>query len=172
IAINLAGSDLLANEFYNTLIVVATHKPEVLRMLTPALTENSIVSHQQPLFSTLQVLTWLVFELALDDYGIGQPSLCILRQLPVNCIKLDKSFLHKVPDDQRQTQLIQSVMQMAKTLKLQLVIEGVETDIQRRFLQRLGAQIMQGYFFAKPMPVEHWLKQLKPAQQKVAVTEA
>lgn len=172
IAINLAGSDLLANEFYNTLIDVATHKPEVLRMLTLELTENSIVSHQQPLFNKLQVLNRLGFELALDDFGIGQASLSILSKLPVNCIKLDKSFLHKVPDDQRQTQLIQSVMQMAKTLKLQLVIEGVETDIQRRFLQRLGAQIMQGYFFAKPMPVEHWLKQLKPAQQKVAVTEA
>lgn len=161
IAINLAGSDLLSNEFYNTLIDVATHKPEILRMLTLELTENSIVSHQQPLFNKLQVLNRLGFELALDDFGIGQASLSILSKLPVNCIKLDKSFLHKVPDDQRQTQLIQSVMQMAKTLKLQLVIEGVETDIQRRFLQRLGAQIMQGYLFSKPMPVSHWLTQLK-----------
>ncbi|WP_019676789.1 EAL domain-containing protein [Arsukibacterium perlucidum] len=160
VAINLTGSDLLCDEFYNTLIDIATHQPQLLSMLSLELTENSVVRHQQPLFNKLLVLTRLGYVIALDDFGTGQASLSTLSQLPVSTIKLDRTFLQNIPADQRQTQLIQSVMQMAKTLKLAVIIEGVETDIQRRFLQSLGAQMMQGYYFSRPLPVDHWLRQL------------
>lgn len=160
IAINLTGSDLLCDKFYNTLIDIATHQPKMLKMLSLELTENSVVRHQQPLFNKLSVLTRLGYDIALDDFGTGQATLSTLSQLPVSTIKLDKSFLINIPADHRQTMLIQSVMQMAKTLKLAMIIEGVETDIQRRFLQSLGAKKMQGYYFSKPMPVDHWLTQL------------
>ena len=160
IAINLTGSDLLSDEFYNALIDIATHQPHMLQMLSLELTENSVIRHQQPLFNKLLVLARLGYEIALDDFGTGQASLSTLSQLPVSSIKLDKTFLQNIPANQRQTQLIQSVMQMAKTLKLELILEGVETDIQRRFLHSLGAQLMQGYYFSKPKPVAHWLTQL------------
>ena len=129
-------------------------------MLSLELTENSVIRHQQPLFNKLLVLGRLGYDIALDDFGTGQASLSTLSQLPVSSIKLDKTFLQNIPANQRQTQLIQSVMQMAKTLKLQLILEGVESDIQRRFLHSLGAQLMQGYYFSKPQPVAHWLTQL------------
>ncbi|KKO45325.1 hypothetical protein WG68_11415 [Arsukibacterium ikkense] len=160
VAINLTGSDLLSDEFYNTLIDIATHQPQLLQMLSLELTENSVVRHQQPLFNKLLVLTRLGYDIALDDFGTGQASLSTLSQLSVSTVKLDRTFLQNIPADQRQTQLIQSVMQMAKTLKLALIIEGVETDIQRRFLQSLGAQLMQGYYFSRPQPVAYWLTQL------------
>lgn len=160
VAINLTGSDLLSETFYSALIDVATHQPELLQRLQLELTENSVIRHQKPLFNKLLVLARLGFDIALDDFGTGQASLSTLSQLPVSTIKLDKSFLHNVPANQRQIQLIQSVMQMAKTLKLSLLIEGVENDLQRRFLHSLGANLMQGYYFAKPQPLEYWLTKL------------
>lgn len=157
IAINLTGSDLLAAPFYNELVHIATHQPALLEQLTLELTENSIAKHQQPLFDKLHALKRLGYTLALDDFGTGQASLSMLNKLPVDTVKLDRSFLLNVPTDTRQTQLVQSVMQMTKALKLKLVIEGVETELQQRFLTSLGAEQLQGYWFSKPMPVAYWL---------------
>ncbi|HEX5793551.1 MAG TPA: EAL domain-containing protein, partial [Rheinheimera sp.] len=160
LAINLTGTDLLAADFYNELVNIATHQPELLKQLTLELTENSIAKHQQPLFDKLHALKKLGFMLALDDFGTGQASLSMLNKLPVDTVKLDKSFLQEVPANPRQTQLVQSVMLMTKALKLRLVIEGVETELQQRFLRSLGAEQLQGYWFSRPKPVSHWLQQL------------
>ena len=157
VAINLTGTDLLAAEFYNELVNIATHQSELLAYLTLELTENSIANHLQPLYDKLHALKKLGFELALDDFGTGQASLSMLNKLPVDTVKLDKSFLLGVPTNPRQTQLVQSVMLMTKALKLNLVIEGVETELQQRFLQSLGSQLMQGYLFSRPQPLSHWL---------------
>ena len=170
VAINLAGSDLLVNTFYNALIDVATHQPTLLSQLTLELTENSIISHKQPLFDKIHALKKLGFSIALDDFGTGQASLSMLSKLPVDKIKLDRSFLKEIPHNPVQVRLVQSVIQLAAALQLKLVIEGIETDIQRRFLIKLGCKQMQGYFFAKPAPVAYWLKQLKASRVNCAVT--
>jgi len=170
VAINLAGSDLLVNTFYTALVDVATHQPTLLSQLTLELTENSIISHKQPLFDKIHALKKLGFSIALDDFGTGQASLSMLSKLPVNKIKLDRSFIKDVPHNPVQVRLVQSVIQLAAALQLKLVVEGVETDIQRRFLIKLGCNQMQGYFFAKPAPVAYWLKQLKPAKASSLLT--
>jgi len=170
VAINLAGSDLLVHSFYNALIDVATHQPDLLNQLTLELTENSIISHKQPLFDKIHALKKLGFNIALDDFGTGQASLSMLSKLPVDKIKLDRSFVKEIPHNPVQVRLVQSVIQLAAALQLKLVIEGIETDIQRRFLIKLGCKQMQGYFFAKPAPVAHWLKQLATSKVNRAVT--
>jgi len=170
VAINLAGSDLLVNSFYNTLIDVATHQPALLTQLTLELTENSIISHKQPLFDKIHALKKLGFSIALDDFGTGQASLSMLSKLPVDKIKLDRSFLKDIPHNPVQVRLVQSVIQLAAALQLKLVVEGVETDIQRRFLIKLGCKQMQGYFFAKPAPVAYWFKQLNAEQTSSPLT--
>lgn len=171
IAINLTGSDLLAAPFYNELVHIATHQPALLQQLTLELTENSIAKHQQPLFDKLHALKRLGYTLALDDFGTGQASLSMLNKLPVDTVKLDRSFLLNVPADPRQTQLVQSVILMTKALKLRLVIEGVETEVQQRFLSSLGAEQLQGYWFSKPMPVAHWLVHFSQQKNKASAAE-
>jgi len=161
IAINLSGSDVITSNFYNALVDLATHRPQLLKYLTLELTENSIVSHQQPLFDKLAVLQKLGFSIALDDFGTGQASLSMLTKLPLDTMKLDKSFLRDIPHNKMQVQLVQTVIQLAKALNLHLVLEGVETDVQRRFMAQLGCKLMQGYFFSKPQPAQHWLDTLK-----------
>src|SRR5690606_1382053 len=171
IAINLTGSDLLAAPFYNELVHIATHQPALLQQLTLELTENSIAKHQQPLFDKLHALKRLGYTLALDDFGTGQASLSMLNKLPVDTVKLDRSFLLNVPADPRQTQLVQSVMLMTKALKLRLVIEGVETEVQQRFLSSLGAEQLQGYWFSKPKPVAHWLVHFSQQKSEESAAE-
>lgn len=169
LAINLAGSDLLVHSFYNALIDIATHQPNLLSQLTLELTENSIISHKQPLFDKIHALKKLGFSIALDDFGTGQASLSMLSKLPVDKIKLDRSFLKDIPHNPVQVRLVQSVIQLAAALQLKLVIEGVETDIQRRFLIKLGCKQMQGYFFAKPAPLAYWLTQLSAKKAAIAL---
>lgn len=82
----------------------------------------------------------------------------MLSKLAVDKIKLDRSFLKDIPHNPVQVRLVQSVIQLAAALQLKLVVEGVETDIQRRFLIKLGCKQMQGYFFAKPARLRIGLK--------------
>src|SRR5690606_40486630 len=89
---------------------------------------------------------------ALDDFGTGYASLTHLQQLPVDVIKIDRSFIEKIdPTDLEATTVIDAVVQMAKRLGIQTVAEGVETWEQVRYLKASGCSIVQGYLFSPPI---------------------
>jgi EAL domain-containing protein (putative c-di-GMP-specific phosphodiesterase class I) len=94
----------------------------------------------------------LGFRIALDDFGTGYASLSRLRQLPVDVIKLDRSFLGSLADDLATQTLVGMVIGLAEPLQLDVVVEGVETEAQRDVLVRLGCERAQGFLFAPPAP--------------------
>ena len=90
---------------------------------------------------------------ALDDFGTGYASLTHLQQLPVDVIKIDRSFTERIdPSDPKATAVIDAVLQMAKRLGLQTVAEGIETVDQARYLRARGCTIGQDYLFDRPLP--------------------
>ncbi|MFB6262304.1 MAG: EAL domain-containing protein, partial [Bradymonadaceae bacterium] len=91
---------------------------------------------------------------AIDDFGTGYSSLQYLRQLAADALKIDRSFVRGLPDDQRDRILIESMIDMGRKFDLAVVVEGIESDAQRRLLADLGASIGQGYHFARPMTGE------------------
>ena len=92
----------------------------------------------------------------MDDFGSGYSSLNMLHELNIDIIKLDAYFLHlNNTSDRKGMRILESIVNMAKTLTLPIIVEGVETESQKDYLMSLGCRYMQGYFFYKPMPVEN-----------------
>jgi EAL domain-containing protein (putative c-di-GMP-specific phosphodiesterase class I) len=100
------------------------------------------------------------FSLALDDFGTGYSSLSYLRHLPFNKIKIDRSFVMDIDHDPRAARLLAHMVQLCAALGMSTVAEGVETEAQFRTLRDLGVQEFQGYYFARPAPVDDWIAQL------------
>lgn len=98
------------------------------------------------------------FIVSIDDFGSGFSALNLLKDLPVDIIKIDQEFLNSSGDDDRGKKVLRNVINMCKDLKLDVVTEGIETEEQRDFIVRCGCQIAQGYFYSKPLPVDEFDK--------------
>jgi EAL domain-containing protein (putative c-di-GMP-specific phosphodiesterase class I) len=99
------------------------------------------------------------FRLSMDDFGSGYSSLNLLRQLPVDVLKLDRGFLDECDtadtagNSFRGRRIVTHVISMAKDLEMSVLAEGVETKMQKEFLQQARCDMIQGYYYAKPMPI-------------------
>ncbi len=93
-------------------------------------------------------------KLALDDFGTGYSSLTYLRQLPLDLLKIDRSFIRDLETNASDRAIVQTILDFAQNLKLSVVAEGVETERQLLLLRQLGCRAFQGFLFARPMPNE------------------
>ena len=125
------------------------------------LTESLLANSIGETISTMQRLKTLGFRLAIDDFGTGYSSLSYLRQMPVDTIKIDKSFVFGMLDNQADFDIITSTIAMVRKLGLEVVAEGVETQAQCKALLQHHCDIGQGYLFAKPLPAVDLAVQLK-----------
>ena len=104
-----------------------------------------------PLELTLQQLRGLGLLVTVDDFGLGYSSLGQLKGLPANSMKVDRSFIANVPDDQSSTAIAEAMIAMAKRLKLKVIAEGVETRAQLDFLRSNHCEVFQGFLFSQPV---------------------
>ncbi|MEF9992427.1 MAG: GGDEF domain-containing protein [Romboutsia sp.] len=99
----------------------------------------------------LNELKSLGLKISMDDFGVGQSSLSNLRMLPIDILKLDRGFIVDIENDSKSRKIIKTIIELAKSLELKVVAEGVENKAQRDYLEALGCDIIQGYYYAKPM---------------------
>lgn len=126
-------------------------------------TESLIAQRELEFSATLNRLSALGLRLHLDDFGTGYSSLSRLQQLPLHALKIDRSFISSLRDEH--TVMVHTIVEMARSLGLQVIAEGVETLGQYHLLCQLEVDLMQGYLFAKPMPeaqLRDWLAQYRP----------
>lgn len=116
------------------------------------LTESAMASDSATVINTLSRLDALGVTLAIDDFGTGYSSMSYLRQLPVDKVKIDRSFVAELTTDEGAAAIVETVIRLAHTLGLKVTAEGIETPEQLASLRRLGCDYGQGYFFARPMP--------------------
>ena len=100
----------------------------------------------------------------MDDFGSGYSSLNILKDLTVDVLKLDMKFIQNFERSSRASIIMESVVQMAHNLGIDTVVEGVETETQVEFLKEIGCNVVQGYYYAKPMSTEECLDLLRNEQ--------
>jgi len=116
------------------------------------LTESVLLRRDERIHSDLMELKVTGVRLAIDDFGTGYSSLSYLRELPIDVLKIDKSFVEGIATSEQRLALVEGIIQIARTLHLKVIAEGIETEVQRDLLVSMGCQFGQGYLLA--MPVE------------------
>jgi diguanylate cyclase len=114
------------------------------------ITESMMLDDIESCSTKLQALRRLGVSIALDDFGTGYSSLAYLESLPIDCIKIDRSFVSKIIDLNQNAPMIEAVIAIAKSLRMDVLAEGVETEVQRLTLLKMGCKMMQGYYFYRP----------------------
>ncbi len=166
IAVNVSTRDLLDGTFAQRVAACLQRHGVAARQISLEITESALMEDPQHALATLQQLAALGIELAIDDYGTGYSSLSYLKQLPVQALKIDRSFVAQMAHDARDASIVQSTLELAHHLGLHVVAEGVEDEPTLQRLRDLGCDWAQGYHIAKPMPWEQfapWLERQRPA---------
>ncbi|MEQ1779199.1 MAG: EAL domain-containing protein, partial [Nitrosomonas sp.] len=125
------------------------------------LTESMFMEHAEQSVNILKTLKALGVRLAIDDFGTGYSSLTYLKRFPIDKLKIDQSFVRGLPHDPNDREIAATIIAMARSLKLAVLAEGVETEQQLTYLRQHGCDYYQGYLFYKPAPaaeLEVWLR--------------
>ncbi len=117
-------------------------------------TESTLMQDQIAAIHTLRKLKSMGIAIAMDDFGTGYSSLATLHAFPFDKIKLDQSFVRKLPDDMSAVAIVRTVLALGASLKIPVLAEGIETLAQRMFLMHEGCKEGQGYLMAKPAPLD------------------
>ena len=120
------------------------------------ITESAVMLDVPKQVALIQKLQAERFIVEMDDFGSGYSSLNTLKDIPVDILKLDMKFMAKSQNSQRSADIVQMMVAMADKLSMPVIAEGVETKEQADFLGSVGCDIIQGYYYAKPMPVEEF----------------
>jgi len=149
-AVNISAVQMVHDDLYET-VLQATKKaglnPSYLEL---ELTETYIMDNPKESRQLMQKLKTLGVTLAIDDFGIGYSSLSYLKQFPIDCLKVDRSFIRDIPDDSDDMAISKAIIALGKSLGLKVLAEGVENEIQKSFLLKEDCYFAQGYFYSQP----------------------
>lgn len=159
VSINVSPKQLLENGFIDSLITTCINKKIRFNQVAIEITESVFVESFTDVVKKLEAIYRLGFKIYLDDFGTGYNSLKYLKDLPVTTIKIDSSFIRNILQDNKAYGIVESIIQLAHSLKMDVVAEGVETEEELKLLKKLGADYIQGYFISRPKPVDEVIKE-------------
>lgn len=163
IAVNCSALNLGRDELYEEIEDALRCNGVLPRRLELEVTENALMGNISNTIQLLKRIRAMGVSLSIDDFGTGYSSLAYLKRLPLDTVKIDRSFIIDIPQSPQDMEIVQAIIVMAHTLHLKVVTEGVESPAQLDFLSRYGCDYVQGYLFSKPMPLE----QLRPLIQEL-----
>jgi EAL domain-containing protein (putative c-di-GMP-specific phosphodiesterase class I) len=157
VGVNLSPTELARSSLLSEVRALLPERLPAGRALEIEVTEQAAFDDLASASATLAGLRALGVRVALDDFGQGFSSLAHLRQLPIDVLKIDRAFVRGLPSDAADAALVRAVVQVATALGVRVVAEGVETREQADALRALGVHEGQGYYFARPLPLEEAL---------------
>ena len=125
------------------------------------ITESAYTDNSQQIIDTVKGLRDKGFCIEMDDFGSGYSSLNMLTSLPIDALKLDMKFIRNICTDKKACRLVEIMIEIARLLEVPVIAEGVETKEQMMLLKELGCDIIQGYYFSKPLPPEEFEKLIR-----------
>lgn len=157
ISFNISRLHLYNKEFPNQLVEIADKYGIPTTELEIEITESVFIKDTAELIRMVDMLEEKGFRVSIDDFGSGYSALNLLKDIPVNTIKIDKEFLQVSSNNSRGKKVIRNVIAMCRDLKLDVVTEGIETKEQVDFITSCGCQIAQGFYYAQPIPEEEFI---------------
>lgn len=155
ISVNISRMHFFDNAFREKLVMLSAEYNVPPQLVALELTESAFLNNADSIYNNLQQLRSIGFALSMDDFGTGYSSMTMLKNQPVDEIKIDKGFIDDIEDNQEQI-IVSSIVNMLKALNKRIVVEGVETQAQRNFLLEQNCLHAQGFLYYKPMPISEF----------------
>jgi diguanylate cyclase (GGDEF)-like protein len=171
LSVNLSARQLQAAGIVEELLQTLQDAPFPPQLLALEVTESVMMQHPELVADRLTRLREHGVMIAVDDFGTGYSSMSVLAQLPMDAIKIDQSFVRRLESGSDAVAIVQAIIELAHTLQLQTIGEGIETEAQWKLLQRLGCEEGQGYFFSHPLTapaMEIFLQNQSPSKPSLA----
>lgn len=153
--LNFYNRDLL--DFLLSLVEKYELEPSMIRL---EIMETAYIDEPEKMVEIIEEFRACGFVVMLDDFGSGHSSLSMLKNLPVDCLKIDISFTREAETSKRVYSILKFIMELSKELEMEVIVEGVETKEQLKVIQSLGGHEIQGYYFGKPVPKEDFMRTL------------
>lgn len=154
LALNISMKQLEDVNFIDSIqknIQMHHFKPEWLEL---EITEGHMMKNAVEIIDKLKQISNLGISISIDDFGTGYSSLSLLKRLPINRLKIDKSFIQDIPDDEEDIAIINAIIALAKSLNLDIIAEGIETSAQANFLMSKDCMSVQGHYYSHPIEKE------------------
>ncbi len=158
VAVNISARQVVSDAFVKTIYNTVNNVGILPKQLEIEITESILMTSLDEAICKLNKIKALGFNLALDDFGTGDSSLTYLGKLPIETIKIDKSFIDMIENDISGAKMIGAIINMAKAINMEVIAEGVETEKQLAYLVKEGCSCIQGYLFSKPLTEENTFK--------------
>lgn len=170
LSINVSPAQLIKDNFVDNVCEITKRYGISNAYITIEITENVLISDVETSKAIIESLRQHGFDVSLDDFGTGYSSLSYLSQLPINEIKIDRSFILEFLSSEQSLSLVKSIILIAESCHMSVVAEGVETNEQYQTLKRLGCDIIQGYFFSKPIDIDELYSHYPPELDHCTLT--
>jgi len=151
ISINISGLQLKSIQFLSSVKNILEETGMNPANLTFEITESTIIDQSYTVLHTIEEIRKLGISVAIDDFGISYSSLSVLKNFPIEILKIDKSFVREMVSDDKGYKIVNAIINIAKSLDMRIVAEGVEDSTQLELLDELGCQYIQGFFISKPV---------------------
>ncbi len=161
ISVNFSRVHITSETFLSDLCSIVDRYNVPHDLIELEITESAAIEDEKGLLKFLDDVHNSGFTLAMDDFGSGYSSLGSLKNMPIDTLKLDRSFFTNAIDDSRTSAVVESVAYLTQKLKIKTVAEGIEVKSQIDMLKSFGFDVVQGYYYAKPMPCEEFVEMLK-----------
>lgn len=164
LAVNVSAQQFKRCHIYDLVARILAQTGFPASHLELELTESGLMEQQDTVIENLNQLRTLGILLAIDDFGTGYSSLAYLKRFPLDTLKIDKSFIEDIPQDQDSVEIATTIIAMGNTLGFKVLAEGVENKKQLDFLQKIGCDSFQGYYKSKALPAEEFSELLRNSQ--------
>ncbi|WDU65044.1 EAL domain-containing response regulator [Pseudomonas poae] len=153
VSVNVSGHQLIEGDLIADIGRILTRTGVAPHWLEVELTEGSLMENTQHTIASLQRLRAMGVKISIDDFGTGYSSLAYLRRFPIDTLKIDIAFIREVTSNPQDAAITRTIIELAHSLQLRVVAEGVETQAQLAFLKDAGCDQIQGYLFSRPLPM-------------------